>query len=127
MGPFGFQEIIFLFFIALIIFGPRKLPEIGKTLGKGLREFKKASDDLKANWEEHIREADKPIHDLKQTIHDVKTDVETAASIEEKPQETTQEAAQETGQEALQEAVQEAPEQPTPSTPEETKPNGHTH
>ena len=116
MGPFGFQEILFLFFIALIIFGPKKLPELGKTLGKGLREFKKASDDLKSNWEEHIREADKPIHDLKQTIYDVKADVETAATLSEEPATTPAEPS------AL-------AEEPTASnsTPEETKPNGHTN
>ena len=39
----GMQEIIVIFIIALIVFGPRKLPEIGKSIGKGLQEFKKAS------------------------------------------------------------------------------------
>jgi len=48
------QEIIVIFILALIIFGPRKLPEIGKTLGKGLSEFKKASNDLKKAWEEEV-------------------------------------------------------------------------
>jgi len=48
------QEIIVIFIIALIVFGPRKLPEIGKTLGKGLSEFKKASNDLKRSWEEEV-------------------------------------------------------------------------
>jgi TatA/E family protein of Tat protein translocase len=48
------QEIIVIFILALIVFGPRKLPEIGKTLGKGLSEFKKASNDLKKAWEEEV-------------------------------------------------------------------------
>jgi TatA/E family protein of Tat protein translocase len=48
------QEIIVIFILALIIFGPRKLPEIGKSLGKGLSEFKKASNDLKKAWEEEV-------------------------------------------------------------------------
>ena len=55
MGNLGFQEIILIFVIALIIFGPRKLPEIGKTLGKSLAEFKKATNDLKQSWEEEVR------------------------------------------------------------------------
>lgn len=80
MGPFGASEIIFLFIAALIIFGPRKLPEIGKTLGKGMREFKKATDDLKSNWEEHIRDAESPVHDLKQTIDEVKADIADSTS-----------------------------------------------
>ena len=55
MGNLGFQEIILIFVIALIIFGPRKLPEIGKTLGKSLAEFRKATNDLKHSWEEEVR------------------------------------------------------------------------
>jgi len=51
----GFQEIVLIFIIALIIFGPRKLPEIGKTLGKSLAEFKRATNDLKHSWEEEVR------------------------------------------------------------------------
>ncbi len=55
MGSLGMQEIIVIFIIALIVFGPRKLPEIGKSLGKGLQEFKKASNDLKRTWEEEVQ------------------------------------------------------------------------
>ncbi len=78
MGPFGFQEVIFIFIAALIIFGPRKLPEIGKTIGKGMREFKKATDDLKSNWEDHLRDSDSPVHDIKQTMNEVKADLEAS-------------------------------------------------
>ena len=55
MGSLGMQEIIIIFVLALIVFGPRKLPELGKTLGKGLAEFKKASNELKQTWEEEVR------------------------------------------------------------------------
>jgi sec-independent protein translocase protein TatA len=55
MGSLGWQEIIVIFILALIIFGPRKLPELGKTLGKGLAEFKRASNELKQTWEEEVR------------------------------------------------------------------------
>jgi sec-independent protein translocase protein TatA len=55
MGSLGWQEIIIVFIIALIVFGPRKLPELGKTLGKGLAEFKKASNELKQTWEDEVR------------------------------------------------------------------------
>jgi TatA/E family protein of Tat protein translocase len=55
MGSLGMQEIVIIFIIALIVFGPRKLPEIGKTLGKGLAEFKKASNELKQTWEDEVQ------------------------------------------------------------------------
>src|SRR5437588_12363854 len=54
-GSLGFPELIVIFVIALIIFGPRKLPEIGKALGKSLAEFKKASNELRNTLEEEIR------------------------------------------------------------------------
>jgi sec-independent protein translocase protein TatA len=55
MGSLGMQEIVIIFIIALIVFGPRKLPELGKTIGKGLAEFKKASNELKQTWEDEVR------------------------------------------------------------------------
>ena len=55
MGNLGMQEIIVIFILALIVFGPRKLPELGKTLGKGLAEFKKASNELRQTWEDEVR------------------------------------------------------------------------
>jgi len=50
----GMPELIFIFVLALLIFGPKKLPELGKTIGKGLAEFKRASNDLKSSLEEEI-------------------------------------------------------------------------
>jgi len=55
MGPLGFPELILIFIVALIVFGPKRLPEIGKTIGKALGEFKKASDDLKNTIEREVR------------------------------------------------------------------------
>ena len=46
-GPLGVPELIFILVLALLIFGPKRLPEIGRTLGKGMSEFRKASNDLK--------------------------------------------------------------------------------
>ena len=55
LGSLGFPELLVIFVIALIIFGPRKLPEIGRSLGKSLAEFKKASNELRNTLEEEIR------------------------------------------------------------------------
>ncbi|RQD67384.1 MAG: twin-arginine translocase TatA/TatE family subunit [Tindallia sp. MSAO_Bac2] len=46
MGRIGFQELALVFGLALLIFGPAKLPEIGKSLGKGIREFKSATTEI---------------------------------------------------------------------------------
>jgi TatA/E family protein of Tat protein translocase len=80
-GPLSFWEVLFLFVAALLIFGPRKLPELGKTLGKGLREFKRASEDLKSNWNEHMREAENPINEVRQSLNDVRAEVEASANL----------------------------------------------
>src|SRR6202140_3060243 len=50
-GSIGMPELILIFIVALLVFGPKKLPEIGKSLGKGLAEFKRASDELKKSIE----------------------------------------------------------------------------
>ena len=55
MGPIGMPEMVVIAVIALIIFGPRKLPELGKSLGKSIAEFKRASNELKNTLEEEIR------------------------------------------------------------------------
>ena len=54
-GSIGMPELIIIFMIALIIFGPRKLPELGRSLGKSLDEFKRASNELKNTLDEEIR------------------------------------------------------------------------
>ena len=54
-GSIGMPELIIIFVIALIIFGPRKLPELGRSLGKSLAEFKRASNELRSTLEEEIR------------------------------------------------------------------------
>jgi TatA/E family protein of Tat protein translocase len=54
-GSIGMPELIIILTIALIIFGPRKLPELGRSLGKSLSEFKRASNELRNTLDEEIR------------------------------------------------------------------------
>ena len=51
----GFPELVVIFVIALLVFGPRKLPELGRSLGKSLAEFKRATNELKRTWEEEVK------------------------------------------------------------------------
>jgi sec-independent protein translocase protein TatA len=54
-GSLGFQEILLILVLALLIFGPRKLPEIGRTLGKSLAEFRRATNELKRSIEQEVQ------------------------------------------------------------------------
>ena len=54
-GSLGLPELVVIFVIALIVFGPRKLPELGRSLGKSINEFKKASNELRNTLDEEVR------------------------------------------------------------------------
>ena len=55
LGSIGMPELLIIFVVALIVFGPRKLPELGRSLGKSLAEFKRASNELRSTLDEEIR------------------------------------------------------------------------
>ncbi len=59
MGNFGFQEILLIAVVVLVLFGGRKIPEFMRGLGKGIREFNDAKDNVKKELEEGIKEKDK--------------------------------------------------------------------
>ncbi|HUA16945.1 MAG TPA: twin-arginine translocase TatA/TatE family subunit [Verrucomicrobiae bacterium] len=66
MKRMSFSETVFLFFLALIIFGPKKLPEIARQVGKALNEFRRASNEFKAQIEQEISNLE--VENRKQTI-----------------------------------------------------------
>jgi TatA/E family protein of Tat protein translocase len=53
-GPLGFPEVLFILVLALLIFGPKRLPEVGRTIGKGMAQFRRATTDLKRTIENEI-------------------------------------------------------------------------
>lgn len=58
MGNIGFPELIIIFVVALLVFGPKRLPELGRSLGRGLSEFRRASSELKSSIEREIQQAE---------------------------------------------------------------------
>ncbi len=72
-GSIGMPELVIILVIALIIFGPRKLPELGRSLGKSIGEFKKASNELQRTLEEEIR-----VEERKEQKATVKADQDSA-------------------------------------------------
>ena len=75
MGQLGFPEIVVIFILALLVFGPKKLPELGKSLGKGLREFKKATNELKSSWNDQIRDAESELSSTAKEFKDIQKDL----------------------------------------------------
>jgi TatA/E family protein of Tat protein translocase len=75
-GSLGLPELLLIFIVALIVFGPKKMPEIGRTLGKALGEFRKATDDLKNTIEREVR-----VEELKQITHITPTVITPTESV----------------------------------------------
>lgn len=59
-GPLGVPELIFIFVLALLIFGPKRLPELGRTVGRALGEFRRATSDLKSSFDTELALEDEP-------------------------------------------------------------------
>ena len=75
MGTVGVQEMVVIFLVALILFGPKKLPELGKTIGKALTEFRRASNDLKATFENEMRSLERENESLKDVTNKVASEI----------------------------------------------------
>ena len=72
-GSLGMPELIVIMVIALLVFGPKKLPEVGRSIGKALREFKKTTEDIKGKFEEQINAEE--FKDIQNDIKDIKKDL----------------------------------------------------
>lgn len=92
LGSLGVPELLLIFVVILIVFGPRRIPEIGRTLGKALGEFRKATDDLKSTIEREVR-----LEELQKitppTLESLVTPTESVSRTEPQASERVDEAA----------------------------------
>lgn len=80
MGPIGLPEMMAIFTIALLLFGPKKLPELGRTLGKALSEFRRAKNELKTTFESHLQELERETRIDTQPTKYLSSDTESSSS-----------------------------------------------
>ena len=66
MGPLGMPEMMFIMVLALVLFGPKKLPEIGRTVGRAIREFQRASSELKTTFEREMQNLEQETNSIKE-------------------------------------------------------------
>ncbi len=74
MGPLGWPETVFIFFLALILFGPKKLPELGRTVGKALTEFRRASNELKSTFDREMKSLEQETESFREVTTQYQSD-----------------------------------------------------
>jgi TatA/E family protein of Tat protein translocase len=72
-GSIGLQEMMVIMALALLVFGPKKLPEVGRTIGKAIREFRKSTEEIKGRFEDEIRAGE--FKSIQDDIKDIKKDL----------------------------------------------------
>ena len=82
MGPIGMQEMVVIFLVALVLFGPKKLPELGKNIAKAITEFRRAQSDLKATFEREMHALEKETESLKEATRQATVDLTNYPDID---------------------------------------------
>lgn len=96
MFDLGMQELIVIFVVALLVFGPKRLPELGKTLGKGISELKRAMHGVKEQMDAELHEIEQPISLENDILKDInKTEEKKGQEISDMPNGYTTEKANE--------------------------------
>jgi sec-independent protein translocase protein TatA len=82
MGPIGVQEMIAIFLVALVLFGPKKLPELGRTIAKAITEFRRASNDLKATFEREMQSLERESESIKDVMHPITAEINSHTNFD---------------------------------------------
>jgi len=82
MGPIGIQEMIVIFLVALVLFGPKKLPELGKTIAKAVSEFRRAQSDFKATLDREMQALERENESLKEVTRQAAVDITSYPDID---------------------------------------------
>jgi TatA/E family protein of Tat protein translocase len=77
MLPFGlsFNETIIIFVLALLLFGPKKLPELGRTIAKVVGEFRRTTSELKYTWDQQMRDLDRSTQDVRDATNSINNEI----------------------------------------------------
>ena len=75
MFTVGMPEMIFIFLLALVLFGPKKLPELGRTIGRAITEFRRAQNELKATLQHHMGELEKESDSIREITRSFNNDI----------------------------------------------------
>lgn len=117
MFGMGFPELMLIFVIALIVFGPKKLPELGRSIGRAMAEFKKASQEFQDSMQAEMKEVEKSAD-----LEEIKKLGKLEIPDYDKPEQATPAAGQ--AEEHKEPQQQELTQQDHPKKNEETKANG---
>jgi sec-independent protein translocase protein TatA len=92
-GSIGPAELVLIFIVALLVFGPKKLPEIGKSVGKAIREFKRTSEEIKGRIEDEIQasEIKDAARDLRNEVAGIKDGLLKEPEIKDPPKDGAEE------------------------------------
>ena len=82
LGSLGIPELLFIFGLALLVFGPKRLPEVGRALGRGMAELRKASNDLKRTINAEMIEQEMREHDPRRMVRDSLRDVKDSLTVD---------------------------------------------
>ena len=82
MGPIGMQEMVAIFLVALVLFGPKKLPELGRTIAKAITEFRRASNDLKATFEREMQSLERESESIRDVMHPIASEIQSHTNFD---------------------------------------------